>query len=393
MEFISITHLRLGGTHSSSSKQTFVSRCCRRTSRRQLRARDLGTADVANVDNYISNTYTIKQIQTVGPKYLSMGLLPFPPAKKKKTNTLQRLMGWFASWNQITSNSHLECVLAQSALQFGDLSSVGGSIPSKHSNGNLPDNHRLDDVPCTKNFEHFALPAMLRQSSWDSEVGLPKTNAGARNKNKAVGISLVIVNKHENGTTCSRMCVYFKQARTNLEVDAPLICSITIFCWWKRVLYWKKRRPALLLVKYHRPSISQVSTVFCRPAKAAGISLPFGFPADCFHLCIPTSGAKSIAQGPPFGFPTELSKSSTSHRLLIPHFSKVRCLWRLLDIRCSCLKLLVYGIYQHYNLIHHPKYGKKKQLTPMLEHIPQLERLGWVNQILFLVISPSTIGI
>jgi hypothetical protein len=56
----------------------------------------------------ISNTYTIKQIQTVGPKYLSMGLLPLPPAKKKKTNTLQRLMGWFASWNQITSNSHHE---------------------------------------------------------------------------------------------------------------------------------------------------------------------------------------------------------------------------------------------------------------------------------------------
>jgi hypothetical protein len=41
----------------------------------------------------ISNTYTIKQIQTVGPKYLSMGLLPLPPAKKKENKHFTKVDG------------------------------------------------------------------------------------------------------------------------------------------------------------------------------------------------------------------------------------------------------------------------------------------------------------
>ena len=111
------------------------------------------------------------RFKQLGPTIFLWGYCLSHPPKKKKTNTLQRLMGWFASWNQITSNSHHEswpnrpCNLVIAIVCWG-------SIPSKHSNGNHPDNPRhVDDVPCTNNFEHFALPAMLRQSSWDSEVG------------------------------------------------------------------------------------------------------------------------------------------------------------------------------------------------------------------------------
>lgn len=291
MGFISITHLRLGGTHSSSSKQIFVSRCCRRTSRRQSRARDLGTADVANVDNYIK--YIHNQTDSNSWAQISFyGATASPTRQKKRKQTLYK--GW---WVDLPPETKSLLIPIMSPGPIGPAIwwyfVCWGSIPSKHSNGNHPDNPRhVDDAPCTKNFEHFALPAMLRQSSWDSEVGLPKTNAGARNKNKAVGISLVIVNKHENGTTRSRMCVYFKQARTNLEVDAPLICSITIF-WWKRVLYWKKRGQRCCWWNI-TVQVSVKDPLYFADLPRPLWSLPFGFPADCFHLCIPTSGVGKI---------------------------------------------------------------------------------------------------
>lgn len=107
---------------------------------------------------------------------------------------------------------------------------------------------------------------------------------------------------------------YFKQARTNLEVDAPLICSITIFCWWKRVLYWEKGGQRCCWWNI-RPSISQVSTVFCRPAKAALITAIW-FPGGLLSSLYPNLRCRQnqSRKGRPLGSPLNFQRAQ--HRIV-----------------------------------------------------------------------------
>ena len=105
-------HLRLGGTHSSSSKQIFVSGWSRQTSHTEtgiwgwLEPLLNGDMNYSNETPWNSGRrqcwyikYTIKQIQTVGPTFLWDYCL-HPPKKDKSPSTLQRLMGWLPPHQQ-----------------------------------------------------------------------------------------------------------------------------------------------------------------------------------------------------------------------------------------------------------------------------------------------------
>ena len=140
-----------------------------------------------------------------------------------------------------------------------------------------------------------------------------------------------------NGTTRSRTCVYFAEARTNLEVDAPLICLHHQIRLATTNALFTKKTPSLL-VKYPHPSIGQVSPCILPTCQGPRASIRLLASRRIAFIFVSQPHGESWACWVP---------------IIIPHlFSHVRCLWHLIgkilkflwDITVSCLKPLVYGI-------------------------------------------------